>query len=156
MRMLPKFAVLGLIGGLAGGLAAVSSAGASDDPIATRQAIMSSLGAAAGLGGGMMKGEIAYAPAAGKAAISTARAVALTFGDYFPEGSGEGQTGAAPSIWEDASGFSDNIGKLQAATAAAMDAAGKDGPADIEAFKAAFGPVLGTCKSCHETYRRKY
>ena len=34
-----------------------------------------------------------------------------------------------------------------------MEAAGEDGPADLAAFKAAVGPVLGNCKSCHESYR---
>jgi cytochrome c556 len=37
--------------------------------------------------------------------------------------------------------------------AAAVEAAGEDGPADVEAFRTAMNPVLGTCKECHETYR---
>jgi len=152
MRIFRKFAVLGMIGGI--GLTGVV-AQASEDPIATRQAIMASVGAAAGLGGGMMKGEIAYTPAAGKAAIATARAAALTFGNYFPAGSDQGTTGAAPSIWENADGFAAELAKLAEATAAAVEASGKSGPADLDAFKAAMGPVFGTCKSCHETYRKK-
>ncbi|GAB4522959.1 MAG: cytochrome c [Roseibium sp.] len=132
-----------------------AAAQAADDPIATRQAIMASVGAAAGLSGGMMKGEIAYAPAAGKAAIATARAAALTFGDFFPAGSDQGTTGAAPTIWENADGFAAELAKFTEATAAAAEASGKSGPADLDAFKAAMGPVLGTCKSCHETYRKK-
>ena len=34
-----------------------------------------------------------------------------------------------------------------------MQASGKDGPADLDAFKAAVGPIFGTCKSCHEGYQ---
>ena len=41
----------------------------------------------------------------------------------------------------------------QRALGAAADASGKDGPADADAFKAAAEPVLGTCKTCHDTYR---
>ncbi|PVB61053.1 cytochrome c [Labrenzia sp. 011] len=152
MHIFRKAAVLGLIAGL--GLSGAAAL-AADDPIATRQAIMSSVGAAAGLGGGMMKGEIAYSPAAGKAAIATAHAAALSFGDFFPAGSDQGDTGAAAPIWEDADGFAAELAKFQAATASAAQASGRSGPADIDAFKAAFGPVLGTCKSCHETYRKK-
>lgn len=152
MRNFGKLAGAAMSAGL---VLATIPALASDDPIATRQAIMSSMGAAAGLGGGMMKGEITYSPAAGKAAIATARAVALTFGDYFPAGSDQGKTGAAPSIWENPDGFAAELTKLAEATAKGVEASGKDGPADVEAFKAAMGPIFGTCKSCHETYRKK-
>lgn len=152
MRMIRKAAALSLVSVLA---LAGATAFAAEDPIATRQAIMGSVGAAAGLGGGMMKGDIAYAPAGGKAAIATMRAASLSFGDFFPEGSGEGDTGAAATVWEDADGFKAELAKFAAATEKAMAASGKDGPADLESFKAAFGPVLGSCKSCHETYRKK-
>ncbi|MCG8564863.1 MAG: hypothetical protein MI747_07250, partial [Desulfobacterales bacterium] len=62
MRIIGKVVSTALVAGL--GLAG-AIAHAADDPIATRQAIMSSVGAAAGLGGGMMKGEIPYNPVAG-------------------------------------------------------------------------------------------
>lgn len=152
MHNFRKFVVVGLAAGL--GFAALP-AQAADDPIAVRQALMASMGAAAGLAGGMMKGEITYSPAAGKSAIATARAVSVSFGDFFPAGSDQGTTGAAPSIWEDADGFAAELAKFTAATAKAAEASGKDGPVDVEAFKAAMGPVFGTCKSCHETYRKK-
>jgi len=152
MRKMKTAAVLGLVAGLA---VAGMSAQAAEDPIATRQALMASVGAAAGLGGGMMKGEIAYSPAAGKAAVATMRAVSLSYGDYFPAGSDQGETGAAATIWDDPDGFAAELAKFSEATGKASEASGKDGPADVEAFKAAFAPVLGTCKSCHETYRKK-
>jgi len=152
MRNFQKLAVLGVVAGI--GLASAPGL-AADDPIATRQAIMSSVGATAGLGGGMMKGEIAYSPTAGKAALAAARASALTFGDYFPAGSDQGNTGAAPSIWENPDGFEAELAKFSEATAKGIEASGKSGPADLEAFKAAMGPIFGTCKSCHETYRKK-
>lgn len=146
--------ILGL--GIAAGLLSVVSVGqAADDPISVRKAIMASVGASAGLGGGMMKGNVAYTPAAGKAAIATMWAASLTFGDFFPDGSNAGDTRAAAAIWGDAAGFQGEIAKFAAATEKAAAASGKDGPADLEAFKAAFGPVLGTCKSCHQGYREK-
>ncbi|MTI06106.1 cytochrome c [Roseibium denhamense] len=133
----------------------IGTAQTANDPIATRKALMSSVGAAAGLGGGMMKGEIAYTPAAGKAAIAAMNASAVAFGDYFPEGSDQGDTKAAAAIWSDPDGFMAEINKFAAATGAAMEASGRPGPADIDAFKAAFGPVLATCKSCHEGFRTR-
>lgn len=136
-------------------LAGLGAAQADEHPIKARQALMSAVGAAAGLGGGMMKGEIAYTPAAGKAAIAAMRAASLAYGDYFPEGSEFGDTEAAPAIWENRAGFDAELAKFAAAAADAATASGKAGPADVDAFKAAFGPVLGTCKSCHEGFRVK-
>lgn len=128
---------------------------AADDPIAVRKHIMDSVGAAAGLSGGMMKGEVAYSPAAGKSAIATMVAAASAFGTFFPEGSDTGDTTASPKIWEDAAGYQAALDKFGADAGAAMAASGKDGPADLDAFKAAMGPVMGNCKSCHEAYRVK-
>lgn len=132
----------------------LSAVQAADDPVATRKAIMQSVAASAGLSGGMMKGEIAYTPAAGKAAIASLNAAAVSFGSFFPNGTdmAEGTT-ASPKIWSDAAGFAAALGKFSAATGAAMQASGKDGPADLDAFKAAAGPILANCKTCHEAYR---
>ncbi|MES0882908.1 c-type cytochrome [Roseibium sp. SCP14] len=152
MRILGRVVSTALITGL--GLAGVA-AQAAEDPVATRQAIMSSVGAAAGLGGGMMKGEIDYNPVAGKSVIATMRAASIAYGDYFPAGSDQGETDATAKIWEDPDGFAAELAKFSAATEKATAASGKDGPADVDAFKAAMGPVFGTCKSCHETYRKK-
>ncbi len=143
------------ISGLISGLGLIGAAEAADDPIAARQAIMASVASAAELGGRMMKGEIAYSPVAGKSAIATLRAASLTYGDFFPEGSDKGNTWALPTIWEDPAGFADKLANFQAATAKAVEASGKSGPADLAAFKAAVGPVLQVCDTCHETYRKK-
>ncbi|SHL61729.1 c-type cytochrome [Roseibium suaedae] len=132
-----------------------SAAFAAGDAITTRKTIMDSVAAAAGLGGGMMKGEIAYTPAAGKAAIMSMAAASHSFGAFFPEGSEAGDTTAAPAIWSDAAGFEAALAKFAAASDAAVQASGKDGPADVDAFKAAFGPIMANCKSCHETFRVK-
>ncbi|MFQ8432092.1 c-type cytochrome [Amaricoccus sp. W119] len=119
--------------------------------VEARGAQMSANGAAAGAAGGMLKGEIPYNAAVAKAALATLDATARTFGLMFPEGATSDE--AAPDIWSDRAGFDAEIVKFQEASAAAVEASGKDGPADLDAFKAAAQPVLGTCKSCHEKYR---
>ncbi|CAN0653483.1 Cytochrome c556 [Nitratireductor aquimarinus] len=131
----------------------VSGVAAADDPIAVRKSIMQATAASAGLAGAMMKEELAYNPAIAKAAILTLNAGAKSYGAFFPEGSGEGDTTAAPAIWEDAAGFQAALDKYMTDTAAALDAAGKDGPADLASFQAAIGPVFSNCKSCHEKFR---
>ncbi len=133
-----------------------AAAFAADDPIAARKALMGANGAAAGVSAAMMKGDLDYNPAVAKAAIATFNAVAHSVGAFFPEGSDMGaDTTASPKIWEDMAGFETQLAKFQADAAAAMQASGKDGPADLDAFKAAVGPVFGNCKSCHESWRVK-
>jgi cytochrome c556 len=127
---------------------------AAEDPIDARQALMRNNGAAAGAGGGIMKGEIDYSTPVGRAVIYAFGATAETFGDYFPEGSLDPERSrAAPAIWEDMAGFQAKLAEFQDAVAAAREAAGDEGPADAQAFQAAVGPVLETCRGCHETYR---
>jgi cytochrome c556 len=128
----------------------------AEDPIAVRKALMQSNGAAAGVSGGIMKGELDYSPAVGKSAIAAFNAVGAAIGDFFPEGTVDDErTTAAPKIWEDPAGFEAALAKFQETSAAAFEAAGKDGPADADAFKAAVGRVMETCKTCHDNYRVK-
>jgi cytochrome c556 len=127
---------------------------AADDPIAVRQALMDSNGAAAAVAGGMLKDQIPYNPTVAKSAIMTWAAVAHAYGDFFPEGSLDpARSHASPKIWEDMAGFRKHLGEFGTLTAAAVKAAGKDGPPDKAAFAAVAGPVLGTCKTCHQDFR---
>jgi cytochrome c556 len=127
---------------------------AADDPIATRQALMDSNGAAAAVAGGIMKDQIPYNPTVAKAAIMTWAAVAHAYGSFFPEGSLDpARSYASPKIWEDRAGFQKHLDEFGTLTAAAVKAAGKDGPPDKAAFVAVAGPVLNACKSCHQDFR---
>ncbi|WP_128292538.1 c-type cytochrome [Afifella aestuarii] len=130
---------------------ATPSAGGTDNPVQSRQAIMESFGASAKVGGGMIKGEIPYNPAVGQLVLATLDAGAHTFAHYFPEGSDTGDTEASPKIWQDMEGFHAKIDDLQEATTAAVKAK----PQDLDAFKQTFGKVAKNCKSCHEDYRVK-
>lgn len=138
-----------------GALAALAiPAFAADDPIAARQALMDNNGAAAGLAGAVMKDEVAYSPAVGKAVIEAWNATALAYGSFFPEGSADpARSHASPKIWEDMAGFEAEIARFQANVAAAREVSGRGGPADKAAFAAAVQPVFDNCKSCHEAYR---
>ncbi|MCT7373464.1 c-type cytochrome [Chelativorans salis] len=129
---------------------------AADDPVAVRKALMQSMAASAATSGAMLKGELDYNPVVAKAALATFNATAHAYGDYFPGGSETGgDTTAAPEIWKDPEGFQEALGKFQTDVAAALEASGKDGPADLAAFQQAVGPVLTNCRSCHEDFRVK-
>ena len=130
--------------------AASTTAIAASDPILVRQKIMKSNGAVAKPAGAMLKGEMDFNPDVANAAIRTMNAVAYTFGNYFPTGSESGmKTRADPKIWSDMAGFEAKLAKFQKDT----DAAAAAEPKDLEAFKAAMGPVFESCKSCHDEYR---
>ena len=127
-----------------------TAGGVAADPIETRQTIMKSVGAAAKVSGGMAKGEIAFNPDVAMAALATFAAAGRSFPSFFPEGSETGgNTEAKATIWEDMEGF------IAASTAFAGDAGAAIAakPADLDAFRAAFGSVAENCKSCHEDYR---
>lgn len=127
---------------------------AADDPIASRISLMEANGAATALAGGMLKQQVPYSPAAGKAALAAWEAVAASFGAFFPEGSEDAsRSDAAPEIWTDRAGFDADLAKFQEAALAAVKAGGKDGPPDLESFQKLAQPVMGTCKDCHKSYR---
>jgi cytochrome c556 len=136
-------------------LLSAAAAAAADDPIATRKTLMDANGAAAGVSAAMLKGDLDYNPTVAKAAIMTLRAVSHSYGAFFPEGSDKGETKASPKIWEDAAGFRKELAEFQEHAEAAAQASGKDGPADLAAFKAAVTPIFGDCKDCHQNYRLK-
>ena len=69
----------------------------------------------------------------------------------FPAGSDKGDTRAKAEIWGDAAKFKDAMDKNQAEITKVV-AAAKSGNAD--ALKSAFGPASGTCKGCHDNFRK--
>lgn len=126
---------------------------AADDPIAVRQALMQANAASAGAASAMLKGEMDYNPVVAKAAIATFHSTAEAMGDFFPEGSNVGETRAAPAIWENPDAFRETLAKFRTDAAAAVEASGRDGPADLEAFRLAVMPVFSNCSACHENFR---
>ena len=135
-------------------LALAAPTWAADDPIAVRQLLMDSNGAAGAVAGGILKDEVPYSPVVARGVIYAMAATAEAYGSFFPEGSLDpARSHASPKIWEDATGFQAELTKFTEATSAAVKAAGRDGPADKAAFAAAMQPIFGTCKSCHQGYR---
>ena len=107
-------------------------------------------GAAAKVSGDMLRGNIQFDPAVANLALRAFDATATNYGDYFPDGSNVGDTGAAETIWTDRAGFDAALAKFKSDVSAAI--ASK--PGDIDTFKAAMGAVFGNCKGCHEKYKK--
>ncbi len=123
---------------------------AGHDPVEARIALMKGVGAAAGAGGKILKGEIEFTPEAALEALTALNTAALALGDKFPAGTdGDSRSSAAPAIWTDADGFQVAVAKFVADSQAALD----NPPQDVAAFGAAFGAVASNCRACHESYR---
>ena len=71
---------------------------------------------------------------------------------WFPKGTGPelGKTGAKPEIWQKPQDFTAKLRSFQAA-AQAFNAAARSG--DMNAIKARYADLGGTCKACHDKYR---
>jgi cytochrome c556 len=100
----------------------------------------------------VLKGETSFSGhiAANARAIS---ANAAMMPDIFPAGSGEGDTGALPSIWQDWAKF--EAAAMTLKSAADNLAAAADG-GDMAAIGAAAGAVGKACGGCHESFRKKH
>lgn len=69
----------------------------------------------------------------------------------FVAGSDKGETRAKGEVWTEQAKFRGNAEKMQAEVAK-LAAAAKTG--NLDNLKAAFGPAAGTCKACHDDFRR--
>ena len=100
---------------------------------------MDNNGAAAAVAGGIMKDEIPYNPIVAKSVILAWAAVAARLRQLLPRR--QRRSGAKPCLAEDLGGHGrlpDGARQVPGrAPAAAVEAAGKDGPADKAAFAAA-------------------
>lgn len=99
----------------------------------------------------VLKGKTSYGGhiAANARAISDGAAMMV---DIFPQGSGEGDTAALLSIWQDWAKFE---GAANALKSAADELAIAAGTGDMAAVGAAAGGVGKACGGCHEPFRKK-
>lgn len=134
-----------------GSLAFIFTGTAIADPVKERQELMKTVGKNTKLSADMVKGKVKFDSLMAGEAMETIAAVPDKYVTLFPEGSGGGETEAGPKIWTDMAGFKAEADKLKNAALAGVKAA-DSGP---DAFKAAFGELTKTCKSCHQDYRVK-
>lgn len=141
---------ISLLTGALATLLVVSVAWAVESVQEQRHDLMESSKDAAKPVGEMLKGERAFNAAIVMESFGTWEHVASTAGSLFPEGSETGyDTRAKEAVWTDRAGFEQALEEFSAAVSEAVEAA----PQNLEALKAAAGPVFKSCKNCHESYR---
>jgi cytochrome c556 len=122
---------------------------AQGDVIAERKSLMRANGAAARTASQMITGAQPYDAAAAAQAARTVAEDMDKFPTLFPEGSDQGDTSAAPAIWERMDAFKAAAAKAAQDARAAETAAAQG----LDAFKAAFADVGENCQSCHGEFR---
>ena len=123
-----------------------------EDAIKYRKASFTVMAAHFGRVGAMANGR---APYDAKAAADNAEiAVAMSKLPWaaFGEGTDKGETRAKPEIWKEQAKYKEGADKMQAEMVK-LAAAAKTG--NLDNLKAAFGPAAGTCKTCHDAYRKE-
>ena len=124
---------------------------AQSDPIAARRDTMKGVGAAAGAGVKMVKGEVPFDLAKAQEIFATYAKAAETNPALYPETSKTGGgTTASPAVWEKSAEFNAAFAawssEIKTASAATKD---------LATFQASFGSVMKACGACHTTFRVK-
>lgn len=122
-----------------------------EDAIKYRKSSLFVMGQHFGRIGAMAQGRV---PFDAKAAADNAAVVDVMSKLHwaaFTEGTDKGETRAKPEIWKDAAKFKEAGDKLQA-EATKLSAAAKTG--NLDNLKTAFAATGGTCKGCHDNFRK--
>jgi cytochrome c556 len=136
---------------LAIGFASTAFAGPLDDVIKARQACMKANGASMATYVPIVKGEKPYDAAAVKTATDAIDAACGGWAGWWAPETQKGETVetfAKAEVWSDAAGFK------AAETAYGAAIAKLKASTDDATFKVAFGEFGGSCKGCHEKFRR--
>jgi cytochrome c556 len=123
-----------------------------EDAIKYRQSALFVMAQHFGRIGAMANGKVPYdATAAAANAEIVADMSKLPWTGFAPGTDKGANTRAKPEIWSDGVKFKENSEKLPVETAKLL-AAAKTG--NLDTLKTAFSSTAGTCKSCHDTYRK--
>ena len=123
-----------------------------EDAIKYRQSALSVMVTHFGRIGAMVNARVPFdAKAAAENADIVSDMSKLPWAAFVP-GSDKGNTKAKPEIWTDQAKFKENNEKLVAETAK-LAAAAKTG--NLDSLKTAFAATAGTCKACHDVYRKE-
>ncbi|MQP64806.1 cytochrome C556 [Niveispirillum sp. SYP-B3756] len=144
-----------IAGFVAAGVLSAGVAVAAQDPLAVVDARKTELkkagGAMKAIGAFLKEGKGTVADV--QAAAATIEGVSKAFPGWWPTGTaiGVGESEAKPGIWENMDDFKAKTMAFQAASADLVAAAATG---DKAAIGGVLGKLGGTCKGCHETYRK--
>jgi cytochrome c556 len=122
-----------------------------EDAIKYRQSALSVMGTHFGRVGAMANGRVPFdANVASANAEIVATMAKLPWAGFVP--GTDGNTKAKPEIWTEQAKFKESSDKL-VAESTKLAAAAKTG--NLDALKTAFAATAGTCKACHDSFRKE-
>jgi cytochrome c556 len=122
-----------------------------EDAIKYRKSAFTVLAAHFGTLGAMANGRMPYDAAQAARSGDAVQLVATLPWAGFTPGTDKGDTRAKPEIWTEQAKFKEHSDRLQG-DMVKLAAAAKTG--SLDNLKAAFGPNAGSCKACHDAYRK--
>ena len=122
-----------------------------EDAIKYRQSALTVMSRHFGLVAQMANGRIPFNAQVAAENAAIAETLSKLPWTGFVDGTDKGNTKAKAEIWSDAAGFKAASDKMQGEMSK-LAAVAKGG--NIDAIKAAAGAVGGTCKACHDNFRR--
>ena len=123
-----------------------------EDAIKYRKSALTVMAAHFGRVGAMANGRMPFDAAAIASNAAIAESMSKLPWAAFPEGSGAGDTKAKAEIWSDNAKFKEAAEKMQGEMVK-VAAAARTG--NIDAIKSAVGATGGTCKACHDAFRKE-
>ena len=125
-----------------------------DDAVEYRQGALAVMGNHFGRIGAMVSGKTPFDAKAAQANADLVLTLSRLPWPAFIDGSDKGDTNARPEVWSQPDKFKAASAKFQDAVVKLSAAAAKATRADD--LKAAFNATADTCKSCHDSFRKKH
>jgi cytochrome c556 len=140
------------IAGIATALPAAAQFAKPEDAIKYRKAAFTVMATHFGRIGAMVNGRAPFDAAAAQQSAEIATMMSKLPFSAFGPGTDTGDTRAKPNVWSDNAKFVAASTKMQDEMAK-LNVAAKTG--NLDQIKAAFGPVGGACKACHDDFRKE-
>jgi len=140
------------VAGVVTALPAAAQFAKPEDAVKYRKAAFTVMAAHFGRVGAMVNGRAPFDAAAAQANMEVANTMAKLPFTAFGPGTDVGETRAKPNIWSDNAKFTAAANKM-VEEMGKLNAAAKTG--NLDQIKAAFGPVGGACKACHDDFRKE-
>jgi cytochrome c556 len=150
MKRLPLVALA--FAGVVTALPAAAQFAKPEDAVKYRKAAFTVMAAHFGRVGAMVQGRVPFDAAAAQANLEVANTMAKLPFTAFGPGTDVGETRAKPNIWSDNAKFTAAANKM-VEEMGKLNTVAKSG--NLDQIKAAFGPVGGTCKACHDDFRKE-
>jgi cytochrome c556 len=140
------------VGSIVTALPAAAQFAKPEDAIKYRKAAFTVMAAHFGRVGAMASGRAPFDAAAAQSNADIATMMSKLPFTAFGPGTDTGDTRAKPNVWSDNAKFVAAATKMQEEMVK-LDVAAKSG--NLDQLKAAFGPVGGACKACHDDFRKE-